>query len=515
TNLGAAELPLMLCSASNISAARMQLCSDIPMQSRTVSVVGAGLAALFLYFAMTFLRPLVSLYGNLRRARAIGLPMKVVPFPPGPFSFFTFQILRRFSLLKPGTMLHQSLNMGRPDGYGHHKEMGDAFVTVSPAGLTLIVANPKVATHVNSKRAEFPKPPNTVVLINIYGRNVINTDGDTWRLHRRVTGQAFSERLHRAMWQEGVNQARFMMESWLTSNERNPDRLRVSELERDALHLALNVITGAAYGYPLRWNEDPQCASPTGLSYRAAVVQFTAHLMPIFLTPRWLLRLARKDSTRGRAWEAYTAFESYMRGMLDRQRARLGAAQCTDENLLTVLIRSEDQDEKASKKMTAKEVMGNTFIFLFAGHETTANTLHYSLLLLAQRQDVQQRFLNEVDDIVEKAAQEGRCELDYDLDFNRARWALAIMSETLRMFTPTGITNKWTATDQPITFDGCTYMIPQGTRISISGMAVHYNPKVWGGNAAEWEPSRWIIQEGGGGALMRSRPNGKSENDAY
>jgi cytochrome P450 len=257
---------------------------------------------------------------------------------------------------------------------------------------------------------------------------VINTDGDTWRLHRRVTGQAFSERLHRAVWQEGVNQARFMMESWLTSNESNLDSLRVSELERDALHLTLNVITGAAYGYPLKWNENPQCASPTSLSYHAAVVQFTAHLMPIFLTPRWLLRLARKDSIRGRAWEACTAFESYMRGMLDRQRTRLGAAECTDENLLTVLIRSQDQeDDKASKKMTAKEVMGNTFIFLFAGHETTANTLHYSLLLLAQRQDVQQSFLTEVDDMYEKARQDGRCELDYDLDFNRARWALAIM----------------------------------------------------------------------------------------
>ena len=257
---------------------------------------------------------------------------------------------------------------------------------------------------------------------------MINTDGDAWRLHRRVTGQAFSERLHRAVWEEGVNQARFMMGSWLASNAYNPDSLRVTEIERDALHLALNVITGAAYGYPLRWNENPPCASPTSLSYRAAVVQFTAHLMPIFLTPQWLLRLARKDSTRGRAWEAYTAFESYMRGMLDHQRARLSAAECTDENLLTVLIRSEDQyDEKAGKRMSAREVMGNTFIFLFAGHETTANTLHYSLLLLAQRPDVQQRFLDEVDDMYEKAAQEGRCELDYDLDFKRARWALAIM----------------------------------------------------------------------------------------
>jgi hypothetical protein len=87
--------------------------------------------------------------------------MKVLPFPPGLFSFFAFQIIRRLGLLSPGTKLHRLLSMGRPDGYDLHQEMGDVFVTVSPAGLTLIVADPKVVTQVNSKRAEFPKPPNT------------------------------------------------------------------------------------------------------------------------------------------------------------------------------------------------------------------------------------------------------------------------------------------------------------------------------------------------------------------
>lgn len=125
------------------------------------TIVFAGIFVLFVYSTVQFLRPFVALHGHLRRARAIGLPMKVIPFPPGLFSFFAFQVLRRLGLLRPGTNLHKLLSMGRPDGYDLHKEMGDVFVTVSPAGLTLIVADPKVATHVNSKRTEFPKPPNT------------------------------------------------------------------------------------------------------------------------------------------------------------------------------------------------------------------------------------------------------------------------------------------------------------------------------------------------------------------
>jgi len=473
-----------------------------PMISVDVIFI-AGVVALCIYSTIQFLRPFVSLYGHLRRARAIGLPMKVIPFPPGLFSFFVFQVLRQLGLLEPGTKLHRLLSMGRPDGYDLHKEMGDVFVTVSPAGLTLIVADPKVVTYVNSKRAEFPKPPNTGAIINIYGRNVINADGEVWRFHRRVTGPAFSERIHRAVWQESMNQARCMMQSWLTSSECKADSISIPSIGDDTLHLGLNVITGAAYGCPLAWNESPPCASPINLSYRASVEQLTAHLMPIFLTPRWLLRLAPRDSTWGRAWEAYSAFGGYMRGMLDRERAHMNAGECTEENLLTALIRAEElQDEKESRKMDVQEVMGNAFIFLFAGHETTANTLHYALLLLAQHPDVQQSLLNEIDDVYDLAAREGRSQLQYELDFNRARWTFAIMSETLRMYTPTGMTNKWTATDQPIAFEGHTYVIPQGTRISINGTGVHSNPKVWGEDATKWEPSRWIVEGGDGNAPL-------------
>jgi len=142
----------------------LETLSDRFPQGSTISseiIFIAGALAVCFYSIVQFLRPFLSLYGHLRRAQAIGLPMKVIPFPPGLFSFFAFQIMRRLGLLSPGTKLHRLLSMGRPDSYDLHKEMGDIFVTVSPAGLTLIVADPKVAAHVNSKRSEFPKPPNT------------------------------------------------------------------------------------------------------------------------------------------------------------------------------------------------------------------------------------------------------------------------------------------------------------------------------------------------------------------
>ena len=343
-----------------------------------------------------------------------------------------------------------------------------------------------------------------------------SADGETWRFYRRVTGPVFSERIHHAVWDESTNQARLMMQSWLPSSDPEADSVPIPSFGDDALRLGLNVITGAAYGSPLGWDENPPCATSTALSYHDSMEQLTERLMSLFLTPHWLLRLAPRDSTWGRAWEAYSAFGGYIRGMLDRERAHMNAGDKTEENLLTALIRAESMAEKDSRIMNPQEVMGNAFIFLFAGHETTANTLHYALIQLAQRPDIQQFLLDEVDELYERAAQEGRHELEYELDFNRGRWAFAILvrkstllqtllcltsfsqpqSETLRMYSPAGVTNKWSAADQPITFEGRIYAIPQGTRISINGTGVHANPKVWGDNAREWEPSRWIVEGG-------------------
>ncbi|KAJ7248888.1 cytochrome P450 [Mycena haematopus] len=458
------------------------------------SLLACAILASVLYGLVQVCRPLVSLYGHLRAARRTGLPFKVIPFPPGLFSFFLFQVLKKLGLLEPGTKLHKLLTMGRPDGYELHEEMGDVFLTVSPMGLTMIVADPKVATTVNGKRAAFPKPPNTGAIIAIYGKNVINTDGDIWRFHRRVTGPVFSERIHSDVWREGMRQAQFMMQSWTPTS---PTSLRANSIGGDLFRLGLNVITGSAYATPLTWSSNPPCAVQTSLSYRESMEQLTAHLMPIFLTPHWALRFfGRKDSTWGRAWEAYTAFGGYMKGMLDQEQEKPAAP--GEENLISVLLRAQaENDDKLGRPMSESEVLGNMFIMLFAGHETTANTLHYALLSLALNPDVQDALLNEIDSIYERALREGRTELSYEKDFSRSRWAFAIMYETTRVYTPTGMTNKWTSSDQQISFDGQTYVIPEGTRISVNGCGIHFNPKVWGNDAKVWNPLRWMVADGG------------------
>jgi cytochrome P450 len=197
---------------------------------------------------------------------------------------------------------------------------------------------------------------------------VINADGDIWRFHRKVTGPVFSERIHRVVWQESKRQAKLMLDVWSHTGLNTAESVQVDSLADDTLRLGLHVITGSAYGCPLEWDDSPpHTGAASTLTYRRSLEQLTHHLMQVFLTPHWLLKLAPRDSTWGRAWEAYQAFGSYMEGMLARERVRMADGDA-DDNLLTHLIRAENEvDNKLDRPMNQKEVMGNAFIFLFAG----------------------------------------------------------------------------------------------------------------------------------------------------
>lgn len=61
------------------------------------------------------------------------------------------------------------------------------------------------------------------------------------------------------------------------------------------------------------------------------------------------------------------------------------------------------------------------------GYDTTANTLLFSVIMLAIKEDLQDRMIAEIDRIYEEAAREGRKELDYVEDLPKFRYTLAFM----------------------------------------------------------------------------------------
>jgi cytochrome P450 len=139
--------------------------------------------------------------------------------------------------------------------------------------------------------------------------------------------------------------------------------------------------------------------------------------------------------------------------------------------------------------------MGNAFVFILAGHETTANTLHYGILSLALNLSAQRRLQQDLDRHFGNRLVD---DWDYETDAPALFGSMtgAVMNETLRCFPPIiSVFKRATrGQSQTLTFQGKKVVVPGGCKVSLGVVAAHQNPKYWPGNdPLEFRPERWFV----------------------
>jgi len=73
------------------------------------------------------------------------------------------------------------------------KHGSDTLLLVAPGQNTMFVADPDVITQITNRRNDFPKPTQMYKAVDIFGKNVVSTEGSVWRQHRKITSVPFTE----------------------------------------------------------------------------------------------------------------------------------------------------------------------------------------------------------------------------------------------------------------------------------------------------------------------------------
>jgi cytochrome P450 len=180
-------------------------------------------------------------------------------------------------------------------------------------------------------------------------------------------------------------------------------------------------------------------------------------------------------------------------------------------DIMGQLVRTSygDTDGSSGSKKDAKlralsdsEIIGNAFIMIVAGHETTANIMHFTLVELANNPAAQRLVQRDVDKIFGNTDPHT---WDYEASVNplMASYVGAAMNETLRMLPPVVDIPKEVShnQDQPIIISGEKHMIPSGTHVNIVTIAAQRNPRNWPGKPSkitggdedlnDYVPERW------------------------
>ncbi|KAI0721447.1 cytochrome P450 [Fomitopsis betulina] len=148
-------------------------------------------------------------------------------------------------------------------------------------------------------------------------------------------------------------------------------------------------------------------------------------------------------------------------------------------------------------RLPEEELLGQMATFIFGGVDTTSNALARILDLLSKHQDIQHKLRAELLEAIDEHGPE----LPHDV-LTELPYLDAVCRETLRLHPPVPHLPRKVREDivmplsQPIRgLDGTLISeiaVPEGTIILIGILASNRNPQVWGPDAEEWKPERWL-----------------------
>ncbi|KAH8101263.1 cytochrome P450 [Cristinia sonorae] len=164
------------------------------------------------------------------------------------------------------------------------------------------------------------------------------------------------------------------------------------------------------------------------------------------------------------------------------------------KDIMSILLRANTLAHE-DEKLGEDELKGQMRTLLFAATDTTSGALTQILQLLAEHPDVQERLREEIID----AYQDG--EVPYDTLIGLP-YLDAVCRETLRLYPPVSSVfrqanrNTVLPLSQPIRGNDGTLLseipITKGTTTIVAIRACNRNKALWGEDALEWKPERWL-----------------------
>lgn len=145
-----------------------------------------------------------------------------------------------------------------------------------------------------------------------------------------------------------------------------------------------------------------------------------------------------------------------------------------EEPLLSLMI-----NEETSQSISSLQKTGTILSFLLAGQLTTSFSVCWTLYLLGKEEKWQQRLLEELQQWNEE---DGLEPLDCLPLLNN------VVKESIRMYPPIFFISR--VANQPVEISG--YRLPAGVQVHIPVGAIHRNKDIWGPDADEFNPDRFL-----------------------
>ncbi|KAH7886569.1 614/534 cytochrome P450 [Phlebopus sp. FC_14] len=346
--------------------------------------------------------------------------------------------------------------------------------------LSFFVADASAVKEITFKRWKYPKHMEEYEVFKMFGNNLVAIEGQEWKRHRRICAPSYSEKTNQFVWNESC---RILSKRF----ERFGDRFVCENVSEFTRLFALEVISITGFGVRF---EQSKAYGAHKMSFAQALEIIAKDGAFKLALPSWAMQLTSRFR---RADLAFSELWDYLRELVVQRSSKGVNAEGIPErlDLFSGLLRANENSEGSIDYLTQDEFFGNIFIGFFAGHETTACTLAFTLILLARYPEIQEDLHRHITSILK-----GQTAPEYT-DRSLFSKTTAVIYETLRMYPPVTGYPKYANEDTILSCATGDFAstrinvpIPKGSKVIIDVPGLHYNEKYWE-RPYEWDPSRF------------------------
>ena len=346
---------------------------------------------------------------------------------------------------------------GDPIGYFTKciREYGDiVFLRFLGVPLCLLNRPDCIESVLVTQHNNFEKSKDYRALRRVLGNGLLTSEGEFWRRQRKLVQPAFHQERIAAYTEVMVAYSERMLASW-----KDGQGLDVHEA---MMRLTLDIVAKTLFD-----TDVSREAEDVGAALQFLMGKFMRQAAFAFLLPDSI-----PIPTTRRLRRAVGQLDKVIYEIIRRRRA----SGTMSGDLLSVLLQAQDDEGLG---MTDRQLHDEIMTLFLAGHETTANALSWTWLLLGQHPEVEEKLVEELRRVLG-----GRAPTPSVLP--RLTYTEMVLREAMRLYPPVWVIGRRALAP----FRLGNYELPAETNVVMSQLITHRDAKYFP-EPERFDPDRW------------------------
>jgi len=338
------------------------------------------------------------------------------------------------------------------------------------------IVRPEAAEVVLKSNSLLDKPSTYKNSVTWLGDGLVFSTGKKWRTRRRLLTPSF----HFKILEDFLDVMNEQADVFVDKIRELEDRGEVDLIQKVVL-CTLDIICETAMGIRVGVQGDED-------HYYLRALERMAEINRIKVSkPLYNINFILNMTPLG--WEQQRCnkvLQKFTRDIIDRRVAEHNdepAGVQTKGKKLAFLDMLMSARTESGDKLTSEDLQEEVDTFMFAGHDTNAMALSWTLYLLGRYPEVQRKLLEEVERVFPSSSPQHVT----TRHLSQLTYMDQVIKEAMRLFPPVSMIGRHLRESCEI--DG--YRIPKDTICYVMIFIMHRNPEVWGVDVKDFKPERF------------------------